>query len=135
MSPFAPPFIDDDPEVRIVPRSPQPRILLVEDDCLIASLLVDELAEFGCSVVGPAGTVAEATAIASTSALDGALLDVELRLDSALPVAQILSDRDIPFAFMTGDDVPEGTFEDVPRLTKPFTVAELRDTLHRMLLE
>jgi hypothetical protein len=97
--------------------------------------LVDELAEFGCSAVGPAGTVAEATAIASTTALDGALVDVELRLDSALPVAQILSDRDIPFAFMTGDDIPEGTFEDVPRLIKPFTLAELRDTLQRMLIE
>jgi DNA-binding response OmpR family regulator len=134
MSVFASPFINDDPEVRIVSCAPRPRILVVEDDCLIASVLVDELAGFGCSVVGPAGTLAEATAIASTSALDGVLLDVELRLESALPVAQILSDRDIPFAFMTGDDVPEATFDDVPRLFKPFTVAELRATLRRMLL-
>ena len=133
MSVFALPLVDDDHEVRIAPSAPQPRILLVEDDRDIASILVDEIAEFGCSVVGPASTVAEATAIASTLALDAALLDVELRLDSALPVAQILSDRHIPFAFMTGDDIPEGTFDDVPRLMKPFTVAELRDALQRIL--
>ena len=40
---------------------------------------------------------------------------------------------DIPFAFMTGDDIPEGKFDDVPRLLKPFTLAELRDALHRIL--
>src|SRR4051794_28616181 len=75
VSVFALPLVDDDHEVRIAPSAPQPRILLVEDDCDIASILVDEIAEFGCSVVGPAGTVAEATAIASTAALDAALLD------------------------------------------------------------
>jgi DNA-binding response OmpR family regulator len=127
------PLVEDDHELRIVPSAPQPRILLVEDDCDIASILVDEIAEFGCSVVGPAATVAEATAIASTSALDGALLDVELRLDSALPVAQILRDRRVPFAFMTGDDAPEGSFHDVPALVKPFTLAELRRVLQLML--
>jgi DNA-binding response OmpR family regulator len=133
VSAFASPLVDDDPEVRIVPSAPQARILLVEDDRDIASILVDEIAEFGCSVIGPASTLAEAEAMASTSALDGALLDVELRLDSALPVAEILCDRHIPFAFMTGDDIPEGSFLDVPRLIKPFTVAELRQALDRML--
>jgi DNA-binding response OmpR family regulator len=108
-------------------------VLVVEDDCLIASLLADEIHEFGYEVAGPAGTVAEATAIASTLALDAALLDVELRLESALPVAQILSDRHVPFAFLTGDDIPEAIFLDVPRLIKPFTVAELRQALERML--
>ena len=136
MSVFALPLADDDHEVRIAPSAPQPRILLVEDDRDIASILVDEIAEFGCSVVGPASTVAEATAIASTLALDAALLDVELRLDSALPVAQILSDRHIPFAFMTGDmESPEGMFHDVPALLKPFTVAELRRALQHLLPE
>jgi hypothetical protein len=77
--------------------------------------------------------LADAAAIASTSALDGALLDIELRLDNALPVAQILCDRHIPFAFMTGNEIPEGKFDDIPRLIKPFTVAELRDALERIL--
>jgi CheY-like chemotaxis protein len=108
----------------------------LQDDCLIASLLTDEISELGYSVVGPARSLTEATAIASTSALDGALLDVELRLDSVLPVAQILSDRHIPFAFMTGDmESPEGMFHDVPALLKPFTVAELRRALQHLLPE
>jgi DNA-binding response OmpR family regulator len=133
LSVFASAVADDDREMRIAPSAPQPRILLVEDDCDIASILVDEIAEFGCSVVGPANTLADAEAIASTSSLDGALLDVELRLDSSLPVAEILCDRDVPFAFMTGEDIPEGRCVDVPRLIKPFTVAELRQALERML--
>jgi DNA-binding response OmpR family regulator len=133
VSVFASAVADDDREAGIVPSAPQPRILLVEDDCDLASILVDEIAEFGCSVVGPAATVAEATTIASTAALDAALLDVELRLDSALPVAQILRDRRVPFAFMTGDEVPEGAFHDVPALVKPFTLAELRCALQLML--
>jgi CheY-like chemotaxis protein len=134
VSVFALPLAVDDREVRIVPSAPEPRILLVEDDGLIASMLVDELVEFGCSVVGPARTLAEAATFASTSALDGALLDVELGLDSALPVAQILSDRRIPFAFMTADvESAEGRFDDVPVLEKPFTVAELRRALQHLM--
>jgi CheY-like chemotaxis protein len=131
---FALPLADDDREVRIVPSAPEARILLVEDNSIISSMLVDELVEFGCSVVGPTRTLAEAATFASTSALDGALLDIELGLDSALPVAQILCARHIPFAFMTGDvETPEGVFRDVPTLEKPFTVAELRRALQVML--
>jgi CheY-like chemotaxis protein len=134
VSVFALPLADDG-EARLAPSAPEPRILVVEDDCLIASMLVDEIAEFGYSVVGPARTLAEAAAIASTWALDGALLDVELGLDSALSVAQILSDRHIPFVFMTGDvESPEGMFHHIPALEKPFTVAELRRALQVMLL-
>jgi DNA-binding response OmpR family regulator len=133
---FAPALADVDYEVRVARSAPMQRVLIVEDDWLIASLLTDEINELGYSVVGPARNLAEATAIASTSALDGALLDVELRLDSVLPIAEILSDRHIPFAFMTGDiESPEGMFHDVPALQKPFTVAELRCALQHLLRE
>jgi hypothetical protein len=66
---FAPALADEDYEVRVDHSAPQRRVLLVEDDCLIASLLTDEISELGYSVVGPARTLTEATAIASTSAL------------------------------------------------------------------
>jgi DNA-binding response OmpR family regulator len=126
----------DNRQVRFAQSAPVRRVLVVEHDCTIASVLTDEINEFGYSVVGPAGNLAEATAIASTSALDGALLDVELGLESALPVAQILSDRHIPFAFMTRDvESPEGMFHDVPALQKPFTVAELRCALQHLVPE
>lgn len=125
---------DDKREGRSAQSPPERRVLVVEDDCLIASLLTDELKELGYVVVGPAASLADATAIASSSVLDGALVDVELGLDSALPVAQILSDRHIPFVFTTGDsECPEGAFHDVPMLEKPFTVDQLRRALRHLL--
>jgi len=101
---------------------------------MIASLLTDDLNEFGFVVVGPLGNLAEAVATASTSALDGALLDIALGNESALPVAQILADRHIPFVFMTGaSETPEGTFRHIPALLKPFSVEELWIALQRIL--
>jgi CheY-like chemotaxis protein len=115
-------------------QAPPPRVLVVEDDGLIASLLSEDLDEFGLVVIGPAGNLAEAVAIASTAALDCALVDIALGEESALPVAHILADRHIPFVFMTGaNDSPEGMFHEVPALRKPFTVEELCRALDRML--
>jgi CheY-like chemotaxis protein len=115
---------------------PQRRVLVVEDNCVIASLLTDQLNEFGYVVLGPAAKLADATAIASTSALDCALIDIALGEESALPVAQILRDRHIPFVFMTGaSESPEGKWHDVPALLKPFTFEELRRALQHLLSE
>jgi DNA-binding response OmpR family regulator len=134
VSAFASTSADDNRKGRRARSPPRPRVLIVEDEELIASMLADEIREFGCAVVGPARSLAEATAIASTAALDGALIDVELNGESVLPAAKILSDRNIPFVFTTGDtEPPEGTFHDVPRLIKPFTVKELRRTLQLLL--
>jgi CheY-like chemotaxis protein len=109
-------------------------VLIVEDNCLIASLLTDELKDLGYAVVGPARSLAEATSIASTSVLDGALVDIALGEQSALAVATILSDRHIPFVFTTGDNESlEEAFPDVPALGKPFTSEELRHALERLL--
>jgi DNA-binding response OmpR family regulator len=125
---------DGNREGRFGPPAPQRRLLVVEDHSLIASMLTDDLNEFGYSVVGPADNLAEAMDMASTSTLDGAIIDVALGEESALPVAQILSDRHIPFLFMTGLlERPDGPFHDVPTLLKPFTVEELRRALQLML--
>ena len=115
-------------------RPRQRHVLVVEDNCLIASMLSDVLNEFGYVVIGPAASLSEATTIASTAALDGALIDVALGADDALPITQILTDRHIPFAFTTGaGESPEGTFRDVPALMKPFTVEEVWRILRHML--
>jgi DNA-binding response OmpR family regulator len=119
---------------RLAQLHQQRRVLVVEDDYMIASLLADELNEFGYVVIGPADNLTDAIAVASGSVLDGALIDIALRGESALPVAQILTDRNIPFAFVTGEsENAEGTFKDVPMLLKPFTVEELRLALERIL--
>jgi CheY-like chemotaxis protein len=115
-------------------QSPQPRVLIVEDEYLIASYLTADLNELGFVVIGPAHNLADASALASTSALDCALIDIALGEQSALPVAQILTDRHIPFVFMTGSsESPDGPFQSVPALLKPFTVDELRRALQQLL--
>lgn len=125
---------DDNREGRLDQSLPRRRVLIVEDDCLIALFLTDEISELGYAVVGPVRNLAEATSIAATSVLDGALIDIALGEQSALPVATILSDRHIPFAFTTGDNEgPEEAFPDVPILGKPFTTEELRHALEALL--
>jgi DNA-binding response OmpR family regulator len=109
------------------------RVLVVEDDCLIASMMSDELNEYGYVVIGPAGNLADAMVLASTSALDAALVDLTLGQQSAVAIAQVLADRRIPYMFMTGDDSPEGKFHHVPVLRKPFTTTELQRALHCMM--
>jgi DNA-binding response OmpR family regulator len=103
------------------------RVLVVEDTLFIADLIVDELAEIGCTVVGPVPRVDQALALAERETLDGALLDVNLAGEFCFPVARALAARNVPFAFLTGyGDVglpPE--FRAVPRLTKPFELSAL----------
>lgn len=82
------------------------RILIVEDDPLVSMLEEDLLLQLGCRIVGPAATVAEALtlarALAETSALQGAVLDVNLQGEPIFPVADLLAAADIPFVFVTG---------------------------------
>lgn len=118
-----------DSETRLPQR--KRRVLVVEDDQVIASSLTADLKEFGFVVIGPAHSLADASALASTVALDCALIDIALGVETALPVAQILADRRIPFVFMTGQS--EGTFHEVPTLLKPFTFKELRHALQQLL--
>ena len=119
---------------RLAQLHEQRRVLVVEDDCIIGSSISDELSEFGFAVIGPADNLTDAIAMAASSFLDCALIDIALGGESALPVAHILMDRNIPFAFMTGEsESAEATFKDIPMLLKPFTVAELRLALERVL--
>ncbi|WP_261404766.1 response regulator [Chenggangzhangella methanolivorans] len=79
------------------------RILLVEDEAMIAMLVEDMLLDGGAEVVGPAGGVKAALAvIAETDAIDGALLDVNLGGEQSFEVADALAARNIPFVFVTG---------------------------------
>jgi CheY-like chemotaxis protein len=78
------------------------RILVVEDDPLIAMLEEDLMLRLGCQVIGPAATLAEALALAATSSPQGALLDVNLRGEAVFPVADLLAKAGVPFVFVTG---------------------------------
>jgi two-component SAPR family response regulator len=78
------------------------RILIVEDNALIALTMEDILSRAGAEVVGPVGTLAEAEQTALQESLSGALLDIKLNYDEVWPVARILADRGVPFVFCSG---------------------------------
>jgi DNA-binding LytR/AlgR family response regulator len=78
------------------------RVLIVEDDFLVARSLEILLAGLGCEVVGPASTAEEACQLIKSRPVDGALLDIALSPGTSAPVARALLYRDRPFVFVTG---------------------------------
>ncbi|MGI4795533.1 MAG: response regulator [Janthinobacterium lividum] len=103
------------------------RILVVEDDMIIASLIEEVLQGLGCSIVGPVGKLDAALRLADEEPLDAAILDVTIRGGKVFPVAERLMSRGIPFTLASGYGdwaLPE-MFRDQSRLTKPFSVQEL----------
>lgn len=104
------------------------RILLVEDEAMIAMLVEDMLLDGGAEVVGPAGGVKAAlAAIEANDAIDGALLDVNLGGEQSFEVADALSARGIPFVFVTGYGGAgvRDRYPDAPTLQKPFVTSDL----------
>jgi CheY-like chemotaxis protein len=78
------------------------RVLIVEDEALVAMLLEEILGDCGCQLVGPVGTVPAALAAVQSERFDAAVLDVNLAGESAYPVAEVLDRRQIPFLFLSG---------------------------------
>jgi DNA-binding response OmpR family regulator len=110
------------------------RILVVEDDTLVAFALAMSLIDAGCIVIGPVDTVAEAMQLIEKAKCDGVLLDVKLTGESVDEVAALLARRNKPFAFVTGltrEDLP-AAFRDAPMLAKPFTEDDLLTTVARL---
>lgn len=98
------------------------RVLVVEDEALVAMLLEDMLSDLGAQVVATAGSVKEAVDLARAGGLDVAILDVNLGSDSSAPVAEALAAAGTPFVFATGygeSGVPEA-FRGRPALQKPY---------------
>lgn len=111
------------------------RILVVEDEMLVALLLHDMLIDFGCLIVGPAASVDEALAIIETQPLDAAILDVNLSGQMSYPVADALIIRNVPFVLSTGyasNRLQEG-YRTLPALQKPYHASELCDVLAAVL--
>ncbi len=117
------------------PASPPLRLLLVEDEPLVAMAIEDSLETQNVGIIGPAGTVAEALALIALGGIDAALLDVSLRGERVDPVADALSARNIPFIFTTGHDVAglPKPHRDRPILSKPFRETEMTDAIDRHL--
>jgi CheY-like chemotaxis protein len=105
-----------------------PRILLAEDELLVAAEIELMLAELGCEVVGPVATVAEVERLAGAEPLDCALLDVNLRGEQVFSAVPALHARKIPVVLSSGYHsparFPQG-FRQLPVLVKPYDRAEL----------
>lgn len=107
------------------------RVLIVEDEALIASLIEDFLMDLGCEVIGPAMDMKDAVSLAREAAIDGATLDVNILGENVYPVADILTARGIPFVFITGYGVL-GLREcdrGRPVLQKPYRLEQLVDVM------
>ena len=110
----------------------KPRVLLVEDEALVAMMIQETLNEFGFQVVGPVSTASEALACARDNHFDAAVLDINLGDGLVYTVAEILGKRGVPFVFVTGYDADsvDARFSGVPVLQKPIE----RDMLQKVFL-
>jgi CheY-like chemotaxis protein len=111
------------------------RVLVVEDEYLVAALIEEILESAGCVVTGPIPRVAEALNAADHGAYDAAILDINLCGDRIDPVADALSRRNVPFAFVTGygAGAMPSEYADRPRLRKPFKMTDLLGILTNLV--
>lgn len=110
------------------------RILLVEDEVLIAEMVVDMLVDLGATVIGPATTLANGLALAGSAQIDAAVLDVNLRGERIDPIADILAARGIPVLFATGYGMAAGANRrGSPVIDKPYTQERLARELVRAM--
>jgi CheY-like chemotaxis protein len=111
------------------------RILVVEDEFLLAMEVEATLSSFGCAVAGPFAKLGKALDAARTYALDGAVLDINLNGEMVYPLADLLHSLGVPFLFLTGyvaSDIPE-RFRGFQRLQKPLHPYTLRKVLMQLL--
>jgi CheY-like chemotaxis protein len=109
------------------------RVLLIEDEIMVALLLEDMLADLGHTIVGPVGRLDKALEAARKEAFDLAFLDVNIDGREVYPVAETLAARGIPFIFVTGYGRAglRPPYRDRPTLQKPFR----RLDLHQLVAE
>jgi CheY-like chemotaxis protein len=103
------------------------RILVVEDETVIALWVEDVLKQAGATVLGPVASVSEALVLMERETFDCAVLDYKLPDGTITPVADLLVARGLPFIFATGYDegTPDRKYADWPRVEKAFTIDEL----------
>ena len=107
------------------------RVLVVEDEYFVAILIEEILESAGCIVMGPIPRLREALDAAHHDDCDAAVLDVNLAGERINPVADALSERNVPFLFVTGYGASAlpSEYAERPRLCKPFRMAELLGAL------
>jgi PAS domain S-box-containing protein len=97
------------------------RLLLVEDEALIGTLIHDMLVDWGFEPTTPYYRLQDALTAAESVSFDGAILDMNLNGESVYPLADLLASRSVPFVFLTGysQQTIDRRFKDYPVLQKP----------------
>ncbi|WP_413992000.1 response regulator [Labrys okinawensis] len=111
------------------------RILIVEDEYLVADYITMILEDLGYEVVGPLPTIPEVMEAIASEKLDAVLLDANLGGASSAPIAAELATRRLPFVVVTGygDLGLASTLQSAPRVNKPFTPTDLGPILAKAL--
>jgi CheY-like chemotaxis protein len=111
------------------------RVLLVEDEPMIAFALEDMVLELGYAVVGPAYRLSEALDLAGAEQFEVAVLDVNLNEERSFPVADLLRARGIPFLFATGyAEGGVGWGGEATVIAKPYSRDQLARALSSLLV-
>lgn len=101
------------------------RILVVEDEFIVAAMLCDTLEDEGAVPVGPVGRLGEALDAVAAGGFDAVVLDWNLAGEPSLPIAAALAERGVPFVIATGYGSVEAPFNDRPILGKPYISGQL----------
>ena len=112
------------------------KVLVVEDEALVAMLVEDALLDAGFGVIGPAATVEEALSLLQRERPDAVVLDLNLAGETSTPVADELAARGIPYVIATGygaSGLPPG-HQDAMVLAKPYDPASLQTAWRQMRL-
>lgn len=110
------------------------RILVIEDELLIALMIEEMVRSVGFRVSGVAQTLVQARQELAKRDFDAVLLDFNIGGQFHPEIADLLLEAGVPFAFVTGYDyIVEPRHERVPMLQKPFNAAQLRDLLERLV--
>ncbi len=110
------------------------RILIVEDEPIVAMMLEDMLENLGAIVVGPASSVIEANALIARGLPDAAVLDLNLGGERSHAVARQLRDKGVPFVFATGHTlVGDVDFAEATCVQKPYRSEQIAAALARVL--
>jgi DNA-binding response OmpR family regulator len=111
------------------------RVLLVEDEMLVAFLIEGYLREFGCEIVGPVSRVAKALRMVEAETFDLALLDINLAGEEVYPVASQLKARGVPFVLLSGygPDRLRDEWIGSPILSKPIQSEALKASIETLM--
>ena len=111
------------------------RVLVLDDEPLIAMMLEDWLSELGHETIGPARTIAAALEFVQNGALDAAILDLSINGERSYAVADALLTLRVPFAFATGHGTAQlqAPYDVAPMLGKPFDFAAVKAIVAKLV--